>query len=180
MMARRYHCKCQVTGEEGFTDEFYRVKTGSRNLYYKDKETYIEHMKDKVDRNKLLNILAVSVMDYSSPAMLSRGLLAQIKALNKTYSYKVMVMTVEQHMDLLKYYGGLAGKFKTENHRQMYIFAIIKDKILDVHLAYEQKLKMQKKALQREESVAEVDLLNMGQDKVNTHSQKRVNITDFL
>jgi len=47
-------CKCQVTGEKGTTDTFYKADNGK---YYKSKEVYDIWNKENENRKKLLKNL---------------------------------------------------------------------------------------------------------------------------
>lgn len=175
-----YRCKCQATGLIGDTDTFFRVKKGKRNIYFKDEETYIKFEEEKDARNLLVKTLAFSIFGYSSQRMLSNGLLAQIKSLNEVYTYDTLLKTVKKHIDTLKYYANLSGKYENENHRQFYILTIIKNNALDVHIEEENKRKRRVHEQQKEQSI-DIDTINRAttiEDTVPTSGN--VDISQFL
>lgn len=176
-MGRR--CKCKVTGEEGNTDDFYKIERKGRNYYYKSEEVYKQYLRNRSKREKLLGVFAYDICNYKSKAMISKGVLSQIKQLNETYTYEEMIETLKEHMGTFQYYGFMDGKFKNENARQYYLMAILKDKILDTHIRLKNKENIQNKAKDR--ANLDVEKINEAQNKTNQYIQnKKVDISKFF
>lgn len=166
-------CKCQVTGEWGNTDIFYKVtnKKG-RNKYYKTKEIYNKYIKEKESQEKLLKYIAIEILDYDQYRVLPPILLKKIKEIHKVYNYEVILETFQQNRDTLNYWMNLEDKFENEFQRVSYMMAIINNNIIDIYKEWKRKQSRKKK-----ETNVDVNILS----KDIKHSNKnKKDISDFL
>lgn len=174
-MARR--CKCQVCGNWGTTDTFYRVEKGSRNLYYCNESEYLEWKKEKDIKIELLKFICDEIWHYDDYRMLPRVLQKQINKMAKIYNYEVILLTVQEHKDTLEYWMNLEGKFDNEYGKSSYMMAIIKNNINEVYKKWKIK---QKQAQQQEKIQVDINIINDLQN--NTQQKQEINdgILDFL
>lgn len=170
-MARR--CRCRVTGEYGTTDIFYRVTDDKgKNKYYKSKEIYEQHIKEQKNREKLLEYIAIEILNYNQKKILPTILLKKIKEIHEVYNYEVILETFEKNKDTLEYWMNLEGKFENEFHRVSYMMAIIKDNIIDVYKEWKRKQSQTKKEVE-----VDIDILN---EDIKSSNKNKADISDFL
>lgn len=142
-MARQ--CKCQVTGEKGTTDTFYKADNGK---YYKSKEVYDIWNKENEDRKNVIERFAVDFLDYKPGQVFPTVLTKKLKEL-EFYGYDVINRTIDKAYNSIQY--AIQHKeFKSDVGKISYIFAIIKNNINDV---YKQVVQEEK----RSETVCEID-----------------------
>ena len=143
-MARQ--CKCQVTGEKGTTDIFYKADNGK---YYKSKEVYDIWNKENEDRKNVIERFAVDFLDYKPGQVFPTVLTKKLKEL-EFYGYDVINRTIDKAYNSIQY--AIQHKeFKNDVGKISYIFAIIKNNINDV---YKQVVQEEK----RSETVCEIDV----------------------
>lgn len=169
-MARQ--CKCQVTGEKGTTDTFYKADNGK---YYKSKEVYDIWNKENEDRKNVIERFAVDFLDYKPGQVFPTVLTKKLKEL-EFYGYDVINRTIDKAHNSIQY--AIQHKdFKNDVGKISYIFAIIKNNINDVYkqVLREEKIKeKQKNQTDHFEPISELELMNIG-------SKKKANdISEFL
>ena len=133
-MARQ--CKCQITGETGTTDTFYKADNGK---YYKSKEVYDIWNKENENRKKVIEKFAIDFLDYEPGQVFPTVLTKKLKEL-EFYGYDVINRTIDKAYNSIQY--SIQHKeFKNDIGKISYIFAIIKNNINDV---YKQVLREEK------------------------------------
>lgn len=159
-MARQ--CKCQVTGEKGTTDIFYKADNGK---YYKSKEVYDIWNKENEDRKNVIERFAVDFLDYKPGQVFPTVLTKKLKEL-EFYGYDVINRTIDKAYNSIQY--AIQHKeFKSDVGKISYIFAIIKNNINDV---YKQVVQEEK----RSETVCEIDN-EVDIDNIQTnHKEKNI------
>lgn len=159
-MARQ--CKCQVTGEKGTTDTFYKADNGK---YYKSKEVYDIWNKENEDRKNVIERFAVDFLDYKPGQVFPTVLTKKLKEL-EFYGYDVINRTIDKAYNSIQY--AIQHKeFKSDVGKISYIFAIIKNNINDV---YKQVVQEEK----RSEAVCEIDN-EVDIDNIQTnHKEKNI------
>lgn len=159
-MARQ--CKCQVTGEKGTTDIFYKADNGK---YYKSKEVYDIWNKENEDRKNVIERFAVDFLDYKPGQVFPTVLTKKLKEL-EFYGYDVINRTIDKAYNSIQY--AIQHKeFKNDVGKISYIFAIIKNNINDV---YKQVVQEEK----RSETVCEIDN-EVDIDNIQTnHKEKNI------
>lgn len=159
-MARQ--CKCQVTGEKGTTDTFYKADNGK---YYKSKEVYDIWNKENEDRKNVIERFAVDFLDYKPGQVFPTVLTKKLKEL-EFYGYDVINRTIDKAYNSIQY--AIQHKnFKNDVGKISYIFAIIKNNINDV---YKQVVQEEKKS----ETVCEIDN-EVNIDNIQTnHKEKNI------
>lgn len=165
-MARR--CKCQVTGEEGTTDIFYKAENGK---YYKSKEVYEVWNKENEDRKKVIEKFAVDFLDYQPGQVFPTVLTKKLKEL-EFYGYDVINKTIDKTYNSILY-AIQYKEFKSDVAKISYIFAIIKNNINDV---YKQTVQQEKE--KKDEIAHEIDN-SVDIDNIQT-SHKEKNIKKWL
>lgn len=159
-MARQ--CKCQVTGEKGTTDTFYKADNGK---YYKSKEVYDIWNKENEDRKNVIERFAVDFLDYKPGQVFPTVLTKKLKEL-EFYGYDVINRTIDKAYNSIQY--AIQHKeFKSDVGKISYIFAIIKNNINDVYKQVVQEGK-------RSETVCEIDN-EVDIDNIQTnHKEKNI------
>lgn len=169
-MARQ--CKCQITGEIGTTDTFYKAENGK---YYKSKKLYDVWNKENEDRKKVIERFAMDFLDYEPGQVFPTVLMKKLKEL-EFYGYDVINQTIDKTYNSIQY--AIQHKdFKNDIGKISYIFAIIKNNINDVYkqVLREEKVESKQKAQSDNfEPVSENDLMNIGS------KTKAKDISDFL
>ena len=168
-MARKV--RCAVTREYGTSDTF--IKIG--NKYYKSQQIYDEYEKEKVYRQKILDMISFDFLDYSPGQTFPTLIVKQLKQLD-FYSKEVIYQTFLKCYDNIMYY--LKNKdFKDDCAKIRYIFAIIKNNINDV---YKECLREEKIIDKQEEQTTNFDVVDE-QSMMNIGSKiKAKDISDFL
>lgn len=161
-MARR--CKCQVTGEYGTTNVFYKAENGK---YYKSKEVYEVWNKENEDRKNVIEKFAVDFLDYQPGQVFPTVLTKKLKEL-EFYGYDVINSTIDKTYASIQY--AIQHKdFKSDVGKISYIFAIIKNNINDV---YKQTIKREKE--QKSKSICGMDN-SVDIDNIQTnHKEKNI------
>lgn len=169
-MARQ--CKCQITGEIGTTDTFYKA---DNEKYYKSKEVYDIWNKENENRKKVIEKFAIDFLDYKPGQVFPTVLTKKLKEL-EFYGYDVINQTIDKTYNSIQY--AIQHKdFKNDIGKISYIFAIIKNNINDVYrqILREEKIKeKQKTQTDHFESISESELMNIGSKK------KARDISEFL
>lgn len=177
-MARR-KCKCQICKTEGWTDEFYRVKDGNRNLYYCNEDEYLDMLVDESNRKETLSFIVRYILPeqyrFVPPVMQK-----QLKEIADTYNWEVVLLTIMRDKDTLHYWMNRDGKFTNDFGRASYLSTIIKNNISSVY----QKWLIQER--REEETTDDIDIdsvdIDMLNDLTTTNKKKPENrgIMDFL
>lgn len=163
-MARKV--KCQITGEYGTSDTFYKADNGK---YYKSKELYDTWNKENEDRKRVIERFTSEFLDYVPGQVFPTVLTKKLKEL-EFYGYDVIDRTIDKSYDSIQY--ALRTKdFRNDVGKISYIFAIIKNNINDVYKQVLREEKEQKREYTIDTSV-DVD------DIQTTHTEK--NITKWL
>lgn len=169
-MARR--CKCQVTGEEGTTDVFYKAENGK---YYKSKEVYEVWNKENEDRKKVIEKFAVDFLNYKPGQVFPTVLMKKLKEL-EFYGYDVINQTIDKSYHSILY--AIQHKeFKNDVGKISYIFAIIKNNINDV---YRQTVQDEKKKKNPYEIDNSVDIDNIQTNHKEKNIKKWLEDDDWL
>lgn len=144
-MARQ--CKCQITGETGTTNTFYKADNGK---YYKSKEVYDIWNKENENRKIVIERFAVDFLDYKPEQVFPTVLIKKLKEL-EFYGYDIINLTIDKVYNSIQY--AIQHKeFKSDVGKISYIFAIIKNNINDVY-----KQTIQQEREKKNESVCEID-----------------------
>lgn len=169
-MARQ--CKCQVTGEKGTTDTFYKADNGK---YYKSKEVYDIWNKENEDRKNVIEKFAVDFLDYKPGQVFPTVLTKKLKEL-EFYGYDVINRTIDKAYNSIQY--AIQHKdFKNDIGKISYIFAIIKNNINDV---YKQIVQEEKRSETVCEIDNEVDINNIQTNHKEKNIQKWLEDDDWL
>ena len=161
-MARQ--CKCQVTGEKGTTDTFYKADNGK---YYKSKEVYDIWNKENEDRKNVIEKFAIDFLDYEPGQVFPTVLTKKLKEL-EFYGYDVINRTIDKVYNSIQY--AIQHKeFKSDVGKISYIFAIIKNNINDVY-----KRTVQQEKEKKNRTVCEIDN-ELDIDNIQTnHKEKNI------
>ena len=169
-MARKV--KCQITGEYGTSETFYKANNGK---YYKSKELYDVWNKENEDRKRVIERFATEFLDYVPGQVFPTVLTKKLKEL-EFYGYDVINKTIDTSYKSIQY--ALRTKdFRNDVGKISYIFAIIKNNINDVYkqvLAEEKGEKRQQEQVTNIEVVDEQSIMNIGT------KQKAKDISSFL
>lgn len=164
-------CKCQLTGEYGTTDTFYKAEDGK---YYKTKELYEARKKEKEDRKAVIERFAVDFLDYKTGQVFPSVLTKKLKEL-EFYGYDVINRTIDKCYEAIQY--SLRTKsFNSDANKIAYIFAIIKNNINDVYRDVQREESAQRKQCQASNMsvIDEQSIMNIGT------KQKAKDISCFL
>jgi len=165
-------CKCQVTGEKGTTDTFYKADNGK---YYKSKEVYDIWNKENEDRKNVIEKFAVDFLDYKPGQVFPTVLTKKLKEL-EFYGYDVINRTIDKAYNSIQY--AIQHKdFKNDIGKISYIFAIIKNNINDV---YKQIVQEEKRSETVCEINNEVDIDNIQTNHKEKNIQKWLEDDDWL
>lgn len=168
-IARR--CKCQITGEQGTTDTFYRAANGK---YYKTKEIYDEHMEQIATLKKVKKILYEDFFGYSPEQPRSTWGFSELAQLTKFYDASTVLRTIEKKYDAIRY-SIKHKKFKNEHAMMKYVFAIIKNNIKAV---YEQEQRRKETSMPvREPEIMEDD---HEESQTDLHAGAAKDLTGFI
>lgn len=161
-MARQ--CKCQITGEVGTTDTFYKADNGK---YYKSKEVYDIWNKENENRKKVIEKFAVDFLDYKPGQVFPTVLTKKLKEL-EFYGYDVINKTIEKTYNSIQY--AIQHKeFINDVGKISYIFGIIKNNINEVY-----KQTVQQEMEKKNETVCEIDN-EVDIDNIQTkHKEKNI------
>lgn len=171
-MARQ--CKCQVTGEKGTTDTFYKANNGK---YYKSKEVYDVWNKENEDRKNVIEKFAIDFLDYESGQVFPTVLTKKLKEL-EFYGYDVINRTIDKAYNSIQY--AIQHKeFKSDVGKISYIFAIIKNNINDVYKQTVQEEKEKKSGIICEID-NEVDIDNIQSNHKEKNIKKWLEDDDWL
>jgi hypothetical protein len=167
----RRKCKCTITGEIGYTDEFIKIK----NKYYKSQEVYDEFQKPKTLYRKIVDHICYEFLNYEKGQKFNTILTRKLNELN-FYSNEVILETIEQQDEKIK--KALRQKdFENESLKIAYIFGIINNNINQV---YEDK----KRVKSRQNSEMKIICIDTARDMAdinNNNNQKdRKDISKFL
>lgn len=169
-MARKV--KCQITGEYGTSDVFYKADNGK---YYKSKELYDVWNKENEDRKHVIERFAIEFLDYVPGQVFPTILTKKLKEL-EFYGYDVINKTIDKSYDSIQY--ALRTKyFRNDVGKISYIFAIIKNNINDV---YKQVLTEEKSEKRQQEQVANIDVVDEQLIMNIGTKQKAKDISSFL
>lgn len=169
-MARQ--CKCQITGEKGTTDTFYKADNGK---YYKSKGVYDIWNKENEDRKNVIEKFAVDFLDYKPGQVFPTVLTKKLKEL-EFYGYDVINRTIDKTYNSIQY--AIQHKdFKNDVGKISYIFAIIKNNINDV---YKQVVQEEKKSETVCEIDNEVDINNIQTNHKEKNIKKWLEDDDWL
>ena len=169
-MARKV--KCQITGEYGTSDVFYKADNGK---YYKSKELYDVWNKENEDRKHVIERFAIEFLDYVPGQVFPTILTKKLKEL-EFYGYDVINRTIDKSYDSIQY--ALRTKdFRNDVGKISYIFAIIKNNINDV---YKQVLTEEKSEKRQQEQVANIDVVDEQSIMNIGTKQKAKDISSFL
>ena len=159
-MARK--CKCQVTGENGTTDTFYKADNGK---YYKSKEVYDIWYKENENRKKVIEKFAMDFLNYKPGQVFPTVLTKKLKEL-EFYGYDVINRPIDQTYDSILY-AVQHKEFRSDVGKISYIFGIIKNNINDV---YKQTVQQEKER----ETICEIDN-SVDVDNIQTnHKEKNI------
>lgn len=173
----RRRCKCQVCKKSGFTDEFYRVQKGNRNLYYCTEDEYINHTVEMSNRTELIRFIATNIWRCENPLMVPHVLQKRLKELAAVYNYEVILRTVIKHKDTLAYWMNLEGKFDNDHGKSSYFMAIINN---NINFEY-RKWKEEQGQEELQEAMDERDMLDV--DILNSmvvETEKPTNVNDGI
>lgn len=149
-------CKCQLTGEYGTTDTFYKAEDGK---YYKTKELYEARKKEKEDRKAVIERFAVDFLDYKTGQVFPSVLTKKLKEL-EFYGYDVINCTIDKCYEAIQY--SLRTKsFNSDVNKIAYIFAIIKNNINDVYREVQREENKQKAFAETDTPFNDVDIENI-------------------
>lgn len=163
-MARKV--KCQITGEWGTSEIFYKADNGK---YYKSKELYDVWNKENEDRKRVIERFATEFLDYVPGQVFPTVLTKKLKEL-EFYGYDVINKTIDKSYKSIQYALRIKD-FRNDVGKISYIFAIIKNNINDV---YKQVLAEEKDQKREYNIDTSVDIENIQ----ITHKEK--NITKWL
>lgn len=166
--------KCQITGEKGTSDTFYKVG----RKYYKSKEIYDHWFEESEARKELIDIIAKDFFNCEPGQEPPPMIYSEIKRLN-FYSNKTILHTVKVKYDDIMW--AIQHKeFNTTASKVKYIFAIIGNGIIDVYKA-EQNIERAKRRRQAKEvnELSDADDLNFVESLDQKQSRKR-DISKFL
>ena len=125
-MARKV--KCFITKEEGTSDIFIKID----NKYYKSQEIYDESQKAKESFKKLIKYIGEELLGYETgqvyPSLVFKKLTEY-----KFYDNEVILKTFKLKEKDILYQINQDNKFKNDNGKVFYMFAIVKNAINDVH-----------------------------------------------
>lgn len=123
-------CKCQITGEWGNTDTYYKAPN---NKYYKSQEIYEAWVRNNKSRKIVLQRFATDFLDYKPGQIFPTLLVKKLKEL-EFYGYDVINKTIDKSYDAIQ--RALSSiSFDNDIGKISYIFAIIKNNINDVYKA---------------------------------------------
>jgi hypothetical protein len=152
--------KCQITGESGTSDIFYKAPNGK---YYKSKELYDAWEQEKSNRQDIIELIATEFLGYVEGKVFPTFLVRKLKEL-EFYGYAVIKLTIERCKNSIDY-AIQTKEFKNDNAKTSYIFAIIKNNINDVYKECQQKEKTAQKQSKQTDSFETIDeeiLMNIG------------------
>ena len=168
-MARKV--RCQVTGEYGTNDTFYKVG----RKYYKSKEIYDEWYLEKTAREKVIEIITRDFLGCEPKQSPPPVLFSEIKRL-EFYPYKTILHTVKTKYDDITRVVS-TKEFKDAAAKVRYIFAIIGNSIVDIYKAEKNIERAKARREQRESLIDAEDLNHVDNLKQNQSSR---NISKFL
>ena len=157
-------CKCQLTGEYGTTDTFYKAENGR---YYKSQKLYETWKKQNENRKAVVERFAVDFLDYKTGQVFPTILTKKLKEL-EFYGYDVINRTINKSYEAIQ--RALRTKtFFNDVNKIAYIFAIIKNNINDVYKEVQREEKKIETTLKEPEHIFnDVDLEN-----VQTHHKEK-------
>ncbi len=166
-MARQ--CKCQVTGERGTTDSFYKAPNGK---YYKTKEIYEAWENNNKFRSQVIDKFSYEYLDYVPGQIFPTLFFRKLKEL-EFYGYEIIYKTMCKCDNNIQW--SIKNKeFKNEAGKISYIFAIIKNNINDVY--------KEKNIIQKKNNIAPAEIDITYEDElfdIGTHI-KGNDISEFL
>jgi len=125
-MARKV--KCQITGEYGTSDTFYKASNGH---YYKSKEIYEQDKKDKKYYSLIKDTICFEFLGYQKGQKFPTTLTKKLKELS-FYPNEVIYKTIQDQKENIEYWI-LRKDFSSDYGKIAYIFAIITNNINDVY-----------------------------------------------
>lgn len=156
-MGRRV--RCAITKEYGNSDEF--IKIG--NKYYKSQEVYDIDHKQKSLWNGIIRFICEDLLGYQKGQVYPTLINRKLKELD-FYDREVILKTFQLKKDDILYQLNQDGKFKDDNGRIFYMFAIINNCINDVNKEFKRsQIKPRKDTLK-------VDDLNILENTIANHN----------
>lgn len=172
-MARK--CVCKICKAKGDTDTFYKVIESGANKYFCSKEEYDSHVKEKQKRQKLLEYIAIEVLDYEEGQIVNPVMIRKINDLNKFYDLEVILETFKESKETIQYWINNKN-FTSEYGMVSYTMKIIEGSINDVHAKWKH---LQTVKAKQEVSKVDVGILN-DIDTIKTPVKKKEDILSFL
>ena len=169
-MARKV--KCQITGEYGTSETFYKADNGK---YYKSKELYDVWNKKNEDRKHVIDKFATEFLGYVPGQVFPTILTKKLKEL-EFYGYDVINRTIDKSYNSIQYALRIK-EFRSDMGKISYIFAIIKNNINDV---YKQVLAEEKSEKRQQEQIAHIDVVDEQTIMDIGTKQKAKDISSFL
>lgn len=119
--------KCQITGETGTSDTFYKAENGK---YYKNEDVYIKWMQNTEYRKRSIDLL-FDILGYSSKQKMPTIGYKKLSEFAEPYDYETVYETIVCKRKDIEY--ALKNKqFSQETGKIFYIMAIIQNSITDV------------------------------------------------
>jgi hypothetical protein len=129
-MARKV--KCCITGEYGTNETFFCVIKNGKKKYYKSEEVYYQHEAKLKLHKDLIAYILTEILGYAAGQVPSTILFLKLQEL-KFYEDEVILETFKAKKNDILYQINQPGKFRDDNSKIFYMFAIIKNNINDVY-----------------------------------------------
>lgn len=156
--------KCYVTNEVGSSETFFQSTVSGVKKYFKSKDIYNKWLREKQDKKEACAII-LEILGFEHSAILNK----EITLLNNSYSYDIILLTVQKSKEVIDWAVNKKLTDSNEFQKVKYLMAIIKNKINDV--AKSQIINKPQK-----EQKLDIDLINDMQKSVHTAKD----ITNFL
>ena len=147
-MARK--CKCCITGESGTIDTFVKIS----NKYYKSQETYDEYQHNANLRKEIVRFICEDLLGYKKGMVFPSLLTRKLKEFD-FYDNEVILKTFQLKAKDIGYWVNVDGKFKDDNGKISYMFAIIKSEINEVYKSWKREKQINQK---QNKEVEDIDI----------------------
>lgn len=172
-MSRIYKVKCQLCGNETTTDKAFRVKKGSRNLYYCSEEEYKKYQ-DQIDKK---NKCYESIIRIMQVPMLSPVMIKEINKIANYYDYIVIEKCFNEQEQKIKWFLN-NNEFSNEYGKARYIATIIQNNINNTYKKHMMTIKQMEKLFEKDKENIDIEIINI---TPNNEKRNKVNdISEFL
>lgn len=175
-MGRKVVCKiCKTKGD---SELFYKnTDEKGRNSYYCNLEEYEKLINERVKFKKLMEYIAIEILEYDDGQIVPPSMVKKINKLNKFYDYEVIYECFKQNKESIQYWIKVKN-FDSEYGMASYTMKIIEGSINDIYKSWKYKKQQEIKQENKNVDLSYIDQLVV--EDVQVKSNNDTGILAFL